>query len=285
MNRLRSPIVVDAAAAGRAAVDGDELAEDVAGADLEARRLAAVLQVLRRQADRGEREDLGAVADRGVAVDHRRRADLAVRGRCTTCGPIDGERRRRRCRRRPRASGATRAVRIDVARSASDRQHQLGLGHDLAVDFGEAADASRAAARRAERDLEPQPIAGHDLLAELGAVDAAQLHDVRRGDAARAASSSSSVAACASASIIRTAGISGLPGKVSLEELFVDGDVLDRDEPLPGSCSAIGVDEERGKAVRARRSRTRRRMPAFTDPGASSVPAGLAAAAWPSRAS
>ena len=68
----------DAAAAARAAVDGDELAEDVALADDQPRLLAAELQVLRDQADRRERKDLGAVADLGPAVDDRRRADPAV---------------------------------------------------------------------------------------------------------------------------------------------------------------------------------------------------------------
>jgi len=60
-----------AAAALGAAMDGDELAEDVAGADFEASRLAFVFQILRREPDRRKREDLVAGADRGVAVDHR----------------------------------------------------------------------------------------------------------------------------------------------------------------------------------------------------------------------
>ena len=41
-----------------AAVDGAELADHVAIADLQARRLAGVFLVLRRLADRGELEDL-----------------------------------------------------------------------------------------------------------------------------------------------------------------------------------------------------------------------------------
>ena len=66
------------AAARGAAVDRDELADHVAVADHQAGRLPAELQVLRDQADRGERKDLVAVADLGVAVDHRGRADAAV---------------------------------------------------------------------------------------------------------------------------------------------------------------------------------------------------------------
>ena len=36
---------------------------------------------------------------------------------------------------------------------------------------------------------------------------------------------------------------------MSLEEIFVDGDVLERDQPLPRLVLGDGVDEERGKAV------------------------------------
>ena len=71
MNTLRSPIRGDAAAARGAAVDRDELAEDVPPADDQARLLAAELEVLRDEADRREREDLGLVADLGPAVDDR----------------------------------------------------------------------------------------------------------------------------------------------------------------------------------------------------------------------
>ncbi len=56
-------------AAARAAVDRDELAEDVALADHQVRLLALVLQILRRQANRRERIDFRVVADLGPAVD------------------------------------------------------------------------------------------------------------------------------------------------------------------------------------------------------------------------
>src|SRR6202012_2828765 len=55
------------------------LAKDVAVADLESRRLALVLLVLRRIADRGELIDLVAGADARRAVDHRMRSDPAAR--------------------------------------------------------------------------------------------------------------------------------------------------------------------------------------------------------------
>ena len=67
-----------AAAARGAAMNGRELADDVAVADHQPGLLAAELQVLRNQADRRHREDLVGVADLGPAVDHRRRADPAV---------------------------------------------------------------------------------------------------------------------------------------------------------------------------------------------------------------
>ena len=58
-----------------AAIDGAELAEHVAVADLEPRGLALVLVVLRRIADGRELEDLVARAHAGGAVDDRVRAD------------------------------------------------------------------------------------------------------------------------------------------------------------------------------------------------------------------
>ena len=36
---------------------------------------------------------------------------------------------------------------------------------------------------------------------------------------------------------------------MALEEIFVDGDVLERDDPLSRLVLGDGVDEERGKAV------------------------------------
>src|SRR5438093_6427725 len=67
-----------AAAALRAAMDRDELAEDVALADRQPRLLAAELEVLWGLADRRDRIDLAVVADLGPALDDARRADAAV---------------------------------------------------------------------------------------------------------------------------------------------------------------------------------------------------------------
>ena len=61
-----------------AAMDGHELAEDVAAPDDQPGRLAAELEVLRDETDRREGKDLRAFADLGPAVDDRRRAHPAV---------------------------------------------------------------------------------------------------------------------------------------------------------------------------------------------------------------
>jgi hypothetical protein len=70
-----------AAAARRAAMNRDELAEHVVSADDELGRLALELQILRRQADRRERIDLRVVADRRPPVDDAGRPDRAVAAR------------------------------------------------------------------------------------------------------------------------------------------------------------------------------------------------------------
>src|SRR6185503_8756621 len=69
------PQARDADILRRAAVDGDGLADGIAVADLDPGRLAGVLLVLRRRADRGEVPDVVAPADAGVAVEHHVRAD------------------------------------------------------------------------------------------------------------------------------------------------------------------------------------------------------------------
>ena len=61
----------DAAAEGRAEVDGHELVDGVAVADHEAARLPPVLQVLGNDAHRAEREEMVLLAEGRVAVDDR----------------------------------------------------------------------------------------------------------------------------------------------------------------------------------------------------------------------
>src|SRR5690606_23360811 len=76
------PVVVAdagaAAAVAGAAVDGGELADDVAVADLEPDALAAVLLVLRLAADRGMAVEMVVAADAGGAVDAAMRADAGA---------------------------------------------------------------------------------------------------------------------------------------------------------------------------------------------------------------
>ena len=61
------------------AMDRAELTEDVPVADHERRRLALVLEVLRRPAERGQLEDPVVLADRRGALDHGMRADGRTR--------------------------------------------------------------------------------------------------------------------------------------------------------------------------------------------------------------
>ena len=60
-----------------------------------------------------------------------------------------------------------RAVGSISVRSGTSAEQQLGLGDDLIADVRRGLRARQRRAPRAERDLEPQPIAGHDLAAEL----------------------------------------------------------------------------------------------------------------------
>src|SRR5208282_4109067 len=69
----------DHSAAFGAAVDRRELANHVVVADFDDRRFALEFQVLRFRADGGELPDAIALANRGVALDHRARTDHAAR--------------------------------------------------------------------------------------------------------------------------------------------------------------------------------------------------------------
>ena len=212
---------------------------------VETGRLAPVFQVLRRQPDRGVREDLGAVADRGVPVDHRGRADRAV--------AADADVRtddRKRADDRARADHRGRRYarqRIDV-RDRLNRKQQLRFDDGLSVDFGDRRGLHERATRRAERHHELQLIAGNDLLAELRAINAAQVHP-------RALTAADFIEQQQRRRLRQRLDHEDrrhqrLVRKVSLEEVFVDGDVLERDQPLPRLVLGDRVDEERGKAVR-----------------------------------
>ena len=130
------------------------------------------------------------------------------------------------------APGWTRA-RGSISAVASQLEQQVRFGHDLLVHVRGAVHARSAAAVASERDLEPQTIAGHDLPAELRVVDAAQV-DARRP--AGCWSSSRTVEACASASIISTPGMSGAPGKWPWKNSSLTVTFLAATRRRPGSC-------------------------------------------------
>ena len=205
MNTLRSPIVGHAAAAARAAVDRHELAEDVALADDEPRLLAAELQVLRHQADRRERDR--SRCRRRSRSSRRSTADAPIRqfAPIRTCAPIDGVRTDRRARADLRAAGGRSPSDRSRSRRRTSAEQQLGLGDDLIADVRRGLRARQRRAPPAERDFQPQPVARHDLPAELGVVHAAQV-DARVGRrAARAAAAGSPPPATATRSSARRA--------------------------------------------------------------------------------
>jgi len=72
----------DAAAAGGAAMDGDEFANVVSLADLNRRRFTAVLKVLRCMADRDEGEYVRAAADLRTAIYRDVRVELDAVSKC-----------------------------------------------------------------------------------------------------------------------------------------------------------------------------------------------------------
>ncbi len=78
MIQLSSPMRGHAAILHRAQVEGAELADGVAVADLQTGRLAGVFLVLRHFAQRTELEDAVIAADTGMAPDHAMRTDDRV---------------------------------------------------------------------------------------------------------------------------------------------------------------------------------------------------------------
>ena len=129
-------------------------------ADDEPRLLAPELQVLRDEADRRERKDLGVVADLGPAVDDRRRADPAVRRRSGRAAPIDGVRTDGRALADLRPTDATIAVGSISVRVGDQPEQQLALGDDLIADdtpppARAASDARRRPSETSSRSRSP----------------------------------------------------------------------------------------------------------------------------------
>jgi len=117
---------------------------------------------------------------------------------------------------------------------------------DFDQTFGDGSDANEPAATGSKRDGQLQLIAGNDVLAELGVIHAAQVHT--HALAARMIDQQQRRRLCQ-----RLDGEDcrqqRLAREMSLEEIFVDGDVLERHQPLPRLVLGDRVDEERGKAV------------------------------------
>ena len=229
----------DAAAARGAAVHGDELAKDVAGADRQPGVLAVELEILRNLADRRERVDLAVVAELGSAVDHRRGADAAVRAGAHQ-RPDDrvGADRRAAADLRARVDDRRR---VDLRLVGDEAEQQLGFRDHLVADDRRRLRACERGPPRPERDLEPELIAREHLAAELRVVDAAQV-DARVGRGVLAMQQKHR-------RHLRQrlehhhAGQHRRPREVSLKKLFVDGDVLDRDQPSPRLVLGNRVDE------------------------------------------
>ena len=197
-------------------MDRHELADDVAVADHDARRLAAELQVLRHQPDRGHREDLVAVADLGAPVDHARRADPAVAcrsaraRRSSRTGRRPSRRRSRRRDGRSRSGGCRRARALGSARtrpgpSRARPRPRSPRRSAPAHAPGQSRSRRRRASPRAAADRRARPASGTSRCprraARCGAIVPLSGPCMSR-----------MVATCASVSIISTAGISGAPG-------------------------------------------------------------------------
>ena len=132
--------------------------------------------------------------------------------------------------------------RIDLGPVGHQPEQQLGLGHDLIADVGRGLRARQRRTLPAERDLQPQPIAGHDLTAELGVVDAAQVDArVRRRVLALQQQNRRHLRQRFQHQHRRH---QRRARKMSLEEFFVDRDVLDRDQPAARLVLGDRVDEQ-----------------------------------------
>ena len=233
--------------------------------------LALVLEVLRRQADRRHRKDLRVVADLGPAVDRRptRRSGSA-----------------RRCARPGRSRSAGRS--IVPAPIARRRDARCAVGSTYAAP-GSTASSSSASATTLVVDVAPPPApcASRDRAAPSVTSSRSRSPGTTwrrnlalltpRSDTRAVGGASGAIEDAAPpppASAPRSsarAGISGEPGKVALEELLVDGDVLDRHEPAARLVLGDRVDRatrdsgsRRGRGARGGRGRRRMTSRAVT---------------------
>ena len=130
---------------------------------------------------------------------------------------------------------------------AGHPEQQLGLGHDPAVHLRDAVRAGERRPPAAERHLEAQPVARHDLAPELRAVHAAQIRPT--GGAGALPLHEQERRHLRERLDHQDARHERRAGKMPLEELLVDGDVLHGHQPVPWLVLGHRVDEERWIAI------------------------------------
>ena len=203
------------AAAGGAGIHRDALADQAILADPEAHRLAAIFEVLRLMADRGEGKDARPRADLRVARDaHMGHETDPVAERDLGADVAE------RADLDPGAEPG--AVLDDGARmdnagtvTGSPASPKLRLADERAVDLGLAAEPPHVPLLDDAGHVELDLVARHDRLAELRLVDGHEVDDARASalPSTCCEATQSAPAVCAIPSISNTPGITGRPGK------------------------------------------------------------------------
>jgi hypothetical protein len=138
--------------------------------------------------------------------------------------------------------------RIDHRFVGPQAEQQFGLGDDLIADVRRRLGPGQRRAPAAQRHLEPQLIARHDLTPEPRPVDAAQVRPFG-GPGVAVALKQQDRRHLRPRLQHEDRGQQRRAWEMSLEELLVDRDVLDRDDPPPGLVLRDGVNEQRRIAV------------------------------------
>ena len=119
-------------------------------------------------------------------------------------------------------------VRVHVSRSVDARlvvahgENEIRFGDQAIIDHGRRRCANESATPSVEPNLEPETVAGHDMLPKLGVVHPAKRHTPARNQKRRDLSHRLDH---------QHRGHQGRAWKVPLKELFTDGDVLDGHNP------------------------------------------------------